>query len=73
MNEIIRYDEKRGYFAAAGAVRALLMAVRFLFMPIMTANGKGNPYSPDPMTGTARFLIPAFSTLFLSMGKILRI
>lgn len=33
--EIIRYDKKRGYFAAARAIRILLMAVRFLFMPVM--------------------------------------
>lgn len=35
MNEIIRYDRKRGYFAAARAIRLLLIAVRFLFMPVM--------------------------------------
>jgi len=33
--EIIRYDKKRGYFATAKAVRVLLMAIRFLFMPVM--------------------------------------
>lgn len=33
--EIIRYDKKRGYFAAARGIRILLMAVRFLFMPVM--------------------------------------
>ncbi len=35
MNEIMRYDRKRGYFATAEAMRVLLMAVRFLFMPVM--------------------------------------
>lgn len=35
LNEIIRYDKKRGYFATARLIRILLMAVRFLFMPVM--------------------------------------
>lgn len=35
MNEVIRYDRKRGYFAAARDIRVLLMALRFVFMPYM--------------------------------------
>lgn len=41
MNEIIRYDRKRGYFAAARKIRILLMAVRFLFMPYMLVKDMG--------------------------------
>ncbi len=33
--EIKRYDNKRGYFAAAKGCRMFLMLLRFLFMPIM--------------------------------------
>lgn len=35
MNEIVRYDEQRGYFSIAKNIRLLLMIIRFLFLPAM--------------------------------------
>lgn len=35
MREIVRYDEKRGYFAIAKTIRLLLMGLRIVFLPPM--------------------------------------
>lgn len=35
MYEIIKYDEKKGYFALAKGIRLILALVRILFIPIL--------------------------------------
>lgn len=40
INEIVRYDEQRGYFSVAKNARLFLMLIRFLFMPAMILKDK---------------------------------